>query len=162
MGMAVLALLFVGEAGKYGLTISCVLFEGEVDGSGIFVGTDFGSEGEAEASRLIAPSVFAPARGEARPPRTCCHFRPLGADAGTTLSECLLLPPEGVPTARWLVVVAVTGTGAAGVKDNLFKSGNSSDFLLRGEPPRPEGDVGLDDWGEIWVGREGIGRRRFG
>ena len=60
------------------------------------------------------------------------------------------------------MVVAVVATGAAGVKDNLFRSGSSSDFRRRGEPPLPDGDVGCDELGETCVGREGIGRRRDG
>lgn len=44
--------------------------------------------------------------------------------------------------------MAVVGTGAAGVKDSLFRSGSSSDLRRRGEvdrPESPEGEVGLED-----------------
>lgn len=45
--------------------------------------------------------------------------------------------------------VASVVTGAAGVKDSLFKSGSSSDFRRRGEPARPPfGDVGFEELGE--------------
>jgi hypothetical protein len=59
-------------------------------------------------------------------------------------------------------VVAVVATGAAGVNESLFRSGSSSDLRRLGEPARPEGEVGLDDCGEMWAGREGMGRRRLG
>ena len=59
--------------------------------------------------------------------------------------------------------VAVVGTGAAGVKDSLLRSGSSSDFRRRGELGRwAEGEVGLDVCGDIWAGRWGMGRRRLG
>jgi hypothetical protein len=61
------------------------------------------------------------------------------------------------------VCVAVVATGAVGVKDNLFKSGSSSDLRRRGEvalpPGIPLGEVGLDDWGEMCGGRAGSGMR---
>jgi hypothetical protein len=57
----------------------------------------------------------------------------------------------------------VVGTAAAGVKDNLFMSGNSSDFRRRGDPARPEGEAGLDGVGEMLLALAGgIGTRRFG
>lgn len=57
--------------------------------------------------------------------------------------------------------VAVAATGAAGVKDSLFISGNSRLFRRRGELLRPDGEVGFDDCGETCTGREGMGRRRL-
>lgn len=60
------------------------------------------------------------------------------------------------------MLVAVVGTGAAGVNDSLLRSGSSSDLRLRGDPGRPpEGEVGLDVCGETCP-RWGMGRRRFG
>ena len=57
----------------------------------------------------------------------------------------------------------MVGTGAAGVKDSLFKSGNSRLFRRRGELERPEGDAGFDSEGDrLFELREGMGRRRFG
>lgn len=68
--------------------------------------------------------------------------------------------------ARWCeVCVAVVGTGAAGVKESLLRSGSSRDLRLRGEPDLPFcplGEVGLEFWGEICGGREGSGIRRLG
>ena len=60
--------------------------------------------------------------------------------------------------------MAKVGTGAAGVNDNLLRSGNSSDLRLLGLPFRvpPEGEVGLDELGDTWVGRWGMGKRKFG
>lgn len=59
----------------------------------------------------------------------------------------------------------MVATGAAGVKDNLLRSGSSSDFRRRGEPDAlralPDGEVGLESC-ENWEGRDGIGRRRLG
>lgn len=169
----------VGDAGKYGLIALSAALAGEGT-SGTRTGAERASGGAGEgvegASLLIAPSAFAPARGEARPPSTCCHFRPpgtgtvVGTDCGAEgeaeveaeVSFVHLL--GGVDTARWwFVVVAVVGTGAAGVNDSLLRSGSSSDFRRRGEPERlPDGEVGLEDCGDICAGREGIGRRRFG
>jgi hypothetical protein len=59
------------------------------------------------------------------------------------------------------VCVASVGTGAAGVKLSLFKSGSSRDFRRRGLL-LPFGDVGFELLGDICVGRCGMGRRRLG
>jgi len=48
------------------------------------------------------------------------------------------------------------------VNVNLFKSGNSNDFLRLGDVLLPDGDVGFDDCGDICGGRDGMGKRRFG
>ena len=59
--------------------------------------------------------------------------------------------------------VARVVTGAAGVKLSLFKSGSSSDFRRRGLPVRPpDGEVGLEELGDMWVRCGGMGRRRLG
>lgn len=59
--------------------------------------------------------------------------------------------------------MAVVGTGAAGVNDSLLRSGNSRLFRRRGDPPRPDGEAGLEVEGDMLPAlREGIGRRRFG
>lgn len=60
--------------------------------------------------------------------------------------------------------VAVVGTGAAGVKDSLFRSGSSSDLRRRGELPRvPEGEAGFELDGErLPALRAGMGSRKLG
>jgi hypothetical protein len=107
----------------------------------------------------IAVRAFAPDSGDAvLPPNTCCHLRetpavgpreaavPVSEVAGDERLAAGEVAVDADVVARWCeVVVAVVATGAAGVKDSLFKSGSSSDLRRRGDPPRPDGEVGLDD-----------------
>lgn len=137
---------FWGDDGKYGLTLALGLAAPvPVPGIGILRGS--GTEAGA-CTLLIGPRL--PLRGEAvLPPSTCCHFLapPLGCvgtDAGLSVSPC-----RAAACVACDVVVAVVATTAAGVNDSLFKSGSSSDFRRRGDPPRPEGEVGWDELGEM-------------
>lgn len=127
---------------------------GEVDGSLLAA---FEGDIVAEGSNFdMAPNPGV--NGLRAPPRTFCHrFEPEGALG-------LVDRPALVEGARWWeVCVAVVGTGAAGVKESLFKSGSSRLLRRRGELARPDGEAGLEVDGEIlpWLGG-GMGRRRLG
>jgi hypothetical protein len=113
------------------------------------------------SSFVIPPNVGV--KGLLAPPMICCHLLGAGEDP---LAPALALTarPLTVEGARWCdVFVAVVGTAAAGVNDNLFISGNSRLFRRRGDPARPEGEAGFEWEGEILLGLTGgMGTLRFG
>lgn len=128
---------------------------GEVEGS-LLPAFD-GEVVDAGSSFDMAPKPGV--NGLRAPPRTFCHrFEPEGAPG-------LVDRPALVEGAKWWdVCVAVVGTGAAGVKESLFRSGSSRLFRRRGELPRPDGEAGLEEGvGEMlfWLAG-GMGRRRLG